>query len=595
MPSTNNTRNRVGIAAAIIIPVVVGVSCAYAFGELWFRTNTFNAVKLGTPFWTLVFWGVIVPLILGIVMCVMGNDLKRDSHHEIALGRNRTTSDEELAKYSFMLRVGKIVRSAGIVLIVYAIVMMIPGNPVTPRGLMSSAFRNGHDTKAALAATITVSDADHPEYLRRANSVQAGRLVEELNNDPAISETSDVQYSIANGEPAWCSGAYGRSDNLGRRYTTSVVCVTDTKRVVKATWNEAVVPSLGGNFSTNLAKRIAEQRPGTSAAAEDLRFGIRDGKPFLVLPVTQVTGGMHPHTVPAGVIYVDGAGDMTYDSHATRAEYGVAVVPYAVARDLRGALNHRGGYWCSNERNINKRRCLTENTPYESTGNISGDVNSSNFSEFVLYRADGSIGMVTPLTYFGKGRNITAYFDVNVDEVQAGKMPSAMLYEGINEVSYRMLVQTLTPAYTADLTWLTEIDANADSATASRIFEITPSKPGMMVLTIGTASNPQYYVEVQAGITGDTLEFEWCIYSDNEKQGDEPRKIECRSRADDAASIGTLRGLNIGGNTDGGNGTIDGANNGNTRPVDVDFDLSELTTAEIQQLINDAAAELARR
>jgi hypothetical protein len=592
---TNNTRTRVGIAAAIIIPVVVGVSCAYAFGELWFRTSIFNAVKLGTPFWTLVFWGVIVPLLLGVFACFMGYNSPWTDPREDRYGRTRTASDEEIARYNVRLRQSKIVRRTGIALIVYAIVMMIPGNPVTPRGLMASAFRNGHDTKAALAATITVSDENHPEYLRRANSVQAERLVEELNNDPAISETSDVQYSIANGEPAWCAGAYGRSDNLGRRYTTSVVCVTDTKRVVKATWNDAVVPSLGGNFSTNLAKRIAEQRPGTSAAAEDLRFGIRDGKPFLVLPVTQVTGGMHPHTVPAGVIHVDGAGDMTYDAHATRAEYGVAVVPYAVARDLRGALNHRGGYWCSNERNLNKRRCLAENTPYESTGNISGDVNSSNFSEFVLYRADGSIGMVTPLTYFGKGRNITAYFDVNVDEVHAGKMPTATLYEGVNEVSYRTLVQTLTPAYTADLTWLTEIDANADSATASRIFEITPSKPGMMVLTIGTATNPQYFVEVQAGITGDTLEFEWCIYSDNEKQGDEPRKIECRSRADDAAAIGTLRGLNLGGNTEGGNGTDGGDNNGNTRPVGTDFDLTKLTTAEIQQLINDAAAELANR
>lgn len=568
-------KQRTKIVAAVIgtLGALLGVS--YAFGELWFRTGTFNLVKLSTPFWVLFFWGIFTPLLIGVLMIIVGRDALRD----MSYSRRRGETVSETGPKN-MIRIG-----SG--LVVTAVLLCVPGTPKTPGLLLSTAIRNGHDTKAEIAENIKVSNDPHPEYLRRANSVQAERLVEELSNDPSISSTSPVQYSVANGKPAWCAGAYGRKDRVGRRSTVAVVCVTDDKNVVRASWEAMNVPSLGGNFSTNLAKKVAEMQPGKSLDGQDLRFGVRDGKPFLVAPLTQVSGGMNPRTLPGGVLYIDGAGTLSYDAHAKRGEYGVAVVPYKVAEDLRGSINHRSGYWCSASWNINKKQCLAQNTPYQDTGSVHGDVNSENFSEFVLNRADGGIAMVTPLTYYGKARNISAYLDVTVDEVKAGVMPSATLYEGANEVSYKTLVQTLTPAYTADLTWLTEIDGSADTATASRIFEITPSKPGTMVLTIGTATNPQYIVEVDAGLTGETLDFSWCVYSDIEKKGEEPRKIECRSRAAGEAAIGTLRGLNI------GNQPGESTNAG--KPVDSNFDLKKLTVDELKALINEAADELANR
>jgi hypothetical protein len=566
-------RAAIVVAVVSVLGALLGVS--YAFGELWFRTTVFGLAKLGTPFWVLFFWGIVAPLLIGILMILIG----RDALDDMSYPRRRGETISETGPKNFI--------RIGIALVVTAVVLCVPGTPKTPGLLLSAALRNGHDTQAEIAENIKVSNDPHPEYLRRANSVQAERLVDELSNDPSISSTSPVQYSVADGQPAWCAGAYGRKDAVGRRSTVAVVCVTDDKNVVRASWQDTNVPSLGGNFSTNLAKKVAEMHPGKSLDEHDLRFGIKDGKPFLVAPLTQISGGMHPRTLPGGVLYIDGAGTLTYDAHAQRGEYGVAVVPYKVAEDLRGSLNHRSGYWCAASWNINKKRCLEQNTPYQDTGSVQGDVNSENFSEFVLNRADGGIAMVTPLTYYGKARNISAYLDVTVDEVKAGVMPTATLYEGANEVSYKTLVQTLTPAYTADLTWLTEIDGSADTATASRIFEITPSKPGKMVLTIGTATNPQYIVEVDAGLTGETLDFSWCVYSDTEKKGGEPRKIECRSRAEGEAAIGTLRGLNI------GNQPEESTNTG--KPVDSTFDLTKLTVDELKALINEAADELANR
>lgn len=575
---TTNKKQILAVAILVVLGALFGAS--WAFGELWFRTGIVKLVKLGTPFWLLVFWAIIAPILVGVLFIFGGHDLKSR--------RSYARTEQELAEQAARQRHGRTMMRAGALLIAGALILCVPGTPRTPGLLFSKALRNGHDTKAEIAENVKVSTDPHPEYLRRANSVQAERLVEELSNDPAISSTSEVQYSRANEEPAWCAGAYGRKDSLGRRNTVSVVCVTDTKRIVRASWEGQGVPSIAGNFSTNLAKQVAEMQPGKSIDEADLRFGIENDKPFLIAPLTQVRGGMNPRTLPGGVVYIDGAGTLTYDAHAERGEYGVAVVSYKVAEDLRGSLNHRGGYYCSSDRNMNKKRCLTKNTPYADTGSLAGDVNSENFSEFVLNRADGGIAMVTPLTFYGKSRNISAYLDVNVDEAQAGVMPTAILYEGANEVSYKTLVQTLTPAYTADLTWLTEIDAAADTATASRIFEITPSKPGTMVLTIGTATNPQYIVEVDAGLSGDTLDFSWCIYSDSEKAGSEPRKIECRSRTDEEASIGTLRGLNLGQPT--GATTTDPG-----RPVDDSFDLTKLTIDELKALISEAADELANR
>ncbi len=561
--SKNKKRNRV-IAGTVSATLVALFVVSYMYGELWFRTSLMNALKASTAMWIFAFWPIIVPIVAGAILLFAA--------YEVISEWNQTP--EKIAKW-------RKIRIISFAAIAFGMVnLVVPGI-----GLFGSqAYRVGQDSLREISTNVSESNDQHPEYMERSNSVQATRIVNELLNDVSISSTTPAQYSLVNGKPAWCVGGMGRADRWGRKYTTKVVCIDENNVTTRASFN-GVIPSIDGKFSTNLRKAIAEAKPGVSVADEDVRFMIKDGSPLMIVSGTIRRGGIHSITLPAGVFVYDVNGKLTYDAEVTSGEYGIAVLPYKVARDLRASLNSRAGYWCAS--NLNKEKCLKLNTPYESTNTVNGEeqdnVNSENYSEFVLRRADGSIAMVTPLTNYGKGRNITAYLDVNADEVKAGELPRAILYKGVNEVSHRVVVQALTPAYTSDLTWLTEIDATADQATASRIFEITPTKPGFMRLTIGTSTNPQYIVEIDATLGEDSMEFSWCIYTDS-SSGQTAKKIECRKVSDGEAPIGTLRGLNL------------GTNQPNpATPVNPNSDLKELSNEELLQLIKDAAEELANR
>jgi hypothetical protein len=154
----------------------------------------------------------------------------------------------------------------------------------------------------------------------------------------------------------------------------------------------------------------------------------------------------------------------------------------------------------------------------------------------------------------------------------------------MNEVSHLALVQALTPTYTSDLNWISEVAGDGDTSTASRIYEVTPTGPGTMRLTIGTATNPQYLVDVTAGLSGDDLDFSWCISTDPEKKGEKPRLIECRRRSDGEAPIGTLRGL--------ASATAPTGGESENTPA---TDLSDLSKEQLLKLIEAAARELAQR
>ena len=565
---STNQKKRIILWSAVFATLVALGTVSYVYGELWLRTYVWNFVKASTPAWVLGLLPVFGTLLLGSIL------------FGIAAFADEPWDAEAKKTHSVKVRKTRIV--ATLLVVFGSVNLLVPGVGL----LGSKAWRNGHESLREIATNVSESTENHPEYLVRPNSVQANRIALELLNDVSVSATTPAQYTRANGKPAWCLGGMGRSDRFGRKYTTQVVCIDDENTLSKAAFN-GLIPSIDGNFSTNLRKKIAESQPGLSVALEDVRFMIKDGKPLMILPATFRRGGMNPITLPAGVFVYDVNGALTYDKEATSGEYDIAVLPYKVARDLRASLNERAGYWCAG--NLNKEKCLKRNTPYEATNVINGekqsDVNSENYSEFVLYRADGSIAMVTPLTNYGKGRNITAYFEVPADAASYGVLPKATLYKGVNEVSHRVIVQALTPAYTSDLTWLTEIDASADQATASRIYEITPTEPGSMRLTIGTSTNPQYIVDVKATLSADSTEFSWCIYT-APSGSNASRKIECRKASDGEAPIGTLRGLNLG---------TQPTTPATTPVVDPSSDLATLSNEELLQLIKEASEELARR
>ena len=556
-------------AALVVLPLAVLAGLAWGYGELWLRTYVSAAFRAST-------FGLTI-LIVGIGAAVAGGVLlfggRPDRYmREVELQKSRKVRD-----------------GAGIALIAFAVMwFLLPGGVIPGVRLgTSQAARHGHDVRVEnLTVNIEETKAERPTWLARANSVQAQRTIDQYLSDPSVGGTTAIQRSNADGEPAWCAAALNVPDRFGRQYANLVICMDDQKQLTTGKF-AGQAPTIFGNFSSNLRKKVAELKTGLMIADEDVRYGIKDGNPFMVAATTRYTGWFHNLTVPGEVVVMDESGKIRLESGNTPTEYNVPTLPVKIARDLRVALNDRGGYWCLNH--LGKAKCLAQNTPYEDTQSsagtqVAGDVNAENYSEFTLQREDGTWVYVTPMTYFGKGRAITGYFEVLAGDVKIGEIPKATLWSGISEVSHLAIVQALTPSYTSDLNWIGEVAGDGDTSTASRIYEVTPTTPGAMRLTIGTATNPQYLVDVSAELNGDDLDFSWCISTDPEKKGEKPRLIECRRRSDGEAPIGTLRGLAA--------STPSGAQSGTTT---VNTDLSKLTEKELIALIEAAARELAGR
>lgn len=557
--------------AMVVLPLAVLAGLAWSYGELWLQTYASAAFRAST-------FGLTV-LIVGIGAAIAGGVLVFGGRPD----RYGYSREEKPAKSR------KVRDGAGIAIIAFAVLwFLLPGGVIPGVRLGSSQIaRHGHDVRVEnLAVNIAETKAERPAWLARANSVQAQRTINQYLSDPSVGGTTEIQRSLANGVPAWCAAALNVPDRFGRQYANLVICMDDEKQLAMAKF-DGQAPTINGNFSSNLRKKVAELKAGLMIADEDVRYGIKDGKPFMVAATTRYTGWFNNLTVLAEIVVMDESGTIRLESSLTAAEFDVPLLPVKIARDLREALNDRGGYWCLNH--LGKAKCLSRNTPYEDTQSsagtkVTGDVNAENYSEFTLQREDGTWVYVTPMTYYGKGRTITGYFEVFAGEVKIGEIPKATLWSGISEVSHLALVQALTPTYTSDLNWIGEIAGDGDTSTASRIYEVTPTSPGAMRLTIGTATNPQYLVDVTAGLNGDNLDFSWCISTDPEKKGEKPRLIECRRRSDGEAPIGTLRGLAA--------STPSGVQSGTAT---VNTDLSKLTDKELVALIEAAAKELAGR
>lgn len=557
--------------AMVVLPLAVLAGLAWSYGELWLQTYASAAFRAST-------FGLTV-LIVGIGAAIAGGVLVFGGRPD----RYGYSREEKPAKSR------KVRDGAGIAIIAFAVLwFLLPGGVIPGVRLGSSQIaRHGHDVRVeSLTVNVKESESERPAWLARANSVQAQRMINQYLSDPSVGGTTEIQRSLANGVPAWCAAALNVPDRFGRQYANLVICMDDEKQLAMAKF-DGQAPTINGNFSSNLRKKVAELKAGLMIADEDVRYGIKDGKPFMVAATTRYTGWFNNLTVPAEIVVMDESGTIRLESSLTAAEFDVPLLPVKIARDLREALNDRGGYWCLNH--LGKAKCLSRNTPYEDTQSsagtkVTGDVNAENYSEFTLQREDGTWVYVTPMTYYGKGRTITGYFEVFAGEVKIGEIPKATLWSGISEVSHLAIVQALTPTYTSDLNWIGEIAGDGDTSTASRIYEVTPTSTGAMRLTIGTATNPQYLVDVTAGLNGDNLDFSWCISTDPEKKGEKPRLIECRRRSDGEAPIGTLRGLAA--------STPSGVQSGTAT---VNTDLSKLTDKELVALIEAAAKELAGR
>ena len=460
--------------------------------------------------------------------------------------------------------------------------------PVIPGSPARSAYRSGFDSLQTFSTNVVETKAARPSYETRLNAVMAENILRASLQDTAswIPAEAQPQYSVANGETAWCVGLLAKhrvpaaSDRV---YAKGVMClVEESMKTVRADWSVRV-PTTQGAYSTNLHKYVARLSRGLSVSESDVRFYIQDGKPNMLVPVTKVlSNGIDARRVTAGFVTIDPKGTLKLHTSAKAGEWPVPVIAYSTAAQVRESLNTRSGYYCSSR--LKSPGCVAKAQPLEDTSSIdgagsAGDPNAGNSTEFVLKRSDGRMVMVTPLTPYGNSRNVVAYLEVVVDELNGTKIPAAKLYKVTPEASNLAIAQAVTAAYTADIAWTSEVTEESAQQSASRIFEITPAGQGEVVATIGNATNPEYLLRVKPALVSGSLRFSYCIHSYSTGE-----KLDCRESTQPAARIGTLRGVV----------SSDGDNDTSVPNTDV-TSLSKMTIEELRALGIAVLDEMARR
>ena len=468
-----------------------------------------------------------------------------------------------------------------------AVISLVLLLPVVPGSPARSAYRSGFDSLRAFSTNVVETKAPRPTYETRLNAVMAENILRASLQDTAswIPDEAQPQYSSANGETAWCVGLLAKhrvpaaSDRV---YAKGVMClVEESMKTVRADWSVRV-PTTQGSYSTNLHKYIARLSRGLSVSESDVRFYIQDGKPNMLAPVTKVlSDGIDARRVTAGFVTIDPKGTLKLHTSAKAGEWPVPVIAYGTAEQVRESLNTRSGYYCSSR--LKSPGCVAKAQPLEDTSSIDGaggpgDPNAGNSTEFVLKRSDGRIVMVSPLTPYGNSRNVVAYLEVVVDELNGTKIPAAKLYRVTPEASGLALAQAVV-AYTADIAWTSEVTEESAQQSASRIFEITPAGQGEVVATIGNATNPEYLLRVKPALVSGSLQFSYCIHA-----YDTGEKLDCRLSTQSAARIGTLRGVV----------SSDGNNDTSVPNTDV-TSLSEMTDEELRALGIAVLDEMSRR
>ena len=473
----------------------------------------------------------------------------------------------------------------GVAVAVISLVLLLPVIPGSPA---RNAYRSGFDSLQTFSTNVVETKAARPSYETRLNAAMAENILRASLQDTAswIPDEAQPQYSVANGETAWCVGLLAKhrvpmaSDRV---YAKGVMCLAEkSMKTVRADWSVRV-PTTQGAYSTNLHKYVARLSRGLSVSESDVRFYIQDGKPNMLAPVTKVLShGIDARRVTAGFVTIDPKGSLKLHTSAKAGEWPVPVIAYSTAAQVRLSLNTRSGYYCSMR--LKSPGCVTKAQPLEDTSSIdgagsAGDPNAGNSTEFVLKRSDGRIVMVTPLTPYGNSRNVVAYLEVVVDELNGTKIPAAKLYNVTPEASGLAIAQAVTAAYTADIAWTSEVTEVSAQQSASRIFEITPAGQGEVVATIGNATNPEYLLRVKPALVSGSLRFSYCIHAYNTGE-----KLDCRESTQPAARIGTLRGVV----------SSDGNNDTSVPNTDV-ASLSEMTDEELRTLGIAVLDEMSRR
>lgn len=472
------------VRTGIWVGVIFGFFAALWAGLWWlspyyFGTNVANWMRTSTPFWLMV-WPFVFMILLFIV-----------------------------AAYLFS-EVGK---AAGAIVTFLAFAMLLPFTYE-----VRQLNRSSYDAVSWYSANLAEVKDAHPVYQTRLNIPQA-RVTMERSTTGITGTMSDVTYIGNAYTPMYCAQMV-RDAQLGREWVKNIICL-DTATGKVQTVNVGDNAHIGvdsGAWSSRLGAQIARIQRGLAFDAQDVYSYIdKDGKGYVVVPVTQISGfGHSPHSEPAGVVVFDAdTGHTHWHKTLKPGEIPGPVMPISIAAQAREAVNTKDGFvrFQKTGRNPNALKPAS---------------NGSNDSEFTLLRADGRLVYVTPMTPARAGGNVTAYVEVLADEVQAHTPPTGTVYRLPNrEASTNSIADRIRTLYDADVDW-----------NVIHFYEVTPGGPGEMVATAGQGDQTLYRFRIQSTLQDNNQFGQICVYRYRDDQ-----KIRCDSAAGDPTSIGALRGV----------------------------------------------------
>jgi hypothetical protein len=248
----------------------------------------------------------------------------------------------------------------------------------------------------------------------------------------------------------------------------------------KCAFSADAAARIGGNFSHNLGRKIAERHPWVRFSGDDVyAYCTSDGRPIVVIPLKRQVGFWVVTEKPAGVALYDGSsGDITFVTDATNIpgpSYPISLA--GKQRDSVKAMNGFGNYFWGR-------------SGWEVT---SDDVNSGNNAEFTLATADDHQPVyVTPLT--GRG-SATA---VSVVSVISARMTGRQLAP--------LTVHKLSPVWVSPKALVDRIKADYQDLPNWQnitVYEVIPTGGNTWVATLGTGQNILYRVTGTGNLTGD--------------------------------------------------------------------------------------------
>lgn len=261
--------------------------------------------------------------------------------------------------------------------------------------------------------------------------------------------------------------------------------------------------------------------------------------PTVVMPLTEIHGGIFPYRTPYGVAVYNGkTGDVSIHTSLDDAQLpqGLPVYPKSIAAKQRNSIKTQDGY----------TSYLFGRGGYENTQGDADSPNSNNPSEFSLADAQDkdTSHYVTPLTARGSSQNIVALSDVISSSFTQGELnnytvmqyPDGQAREAASTVSDRIISN--------------EFDGYR--ASQMSVFEVIPAMDGNWVATIGRDQSIRYRAYIAPDGTITLKDSQESVAEDTEK------------------------------------------NNGETT-INTGVDVSSMTNEEIKELVNKALDELSSR